>query len=169
MTPAVASERSIFSKNHDYNNYIKESFPCRGEHVRTYISWGAVCVKTLFKKEAIDIFYISTTFIIYRRHLLYIDDIYYISTTFIIYRRHLLYMYIDDIYYISTTFIIYRRHLLYIDDIYYISTTFIIYRRYLLYIVYNTQIDKKVDQLTKTIEKQQKIIENAERKKGNKM
>ena len=37
MTPAVASERSIFSKNHDYNNYIK-SFPCRGEHVRTYIS-----------------------------------------------------------------------------------------------------------------------------------
>ena len=37
MTPAVASERSIFSKNHDYNTYIK-SFPCRGEHVRTYIS-----------------------------------------------------------------------------------------------------------------------------------
>ena len=36
MTPAVASERSIFSKNHDYNTYIK-SFPCRGEHVRTYI------------------------------------------------------------------------------------------------------------------------------------
>ena len=29
MTPAVASERSIFSKNHDYNTYIK-SFPCRG-------------------------------------------------------------------------------------------------------------------------------------------
>ena len=23
MTPAVASERSIFSKNHDYNTYIK--------------------------------------------------------------------------------------------------------------------------------------------------
>ena len=37
MTPAVASEQSIFSKNHDYNTYIK-SFPCRGEHVRTYIS-----------------------------------------------------------------------------------------------------------------------------------
>ena len=35
MTPAVASERSIFSKNHDYNTYIKR-FPCRGEHVRTY-------------------------------------------------------------------------------------------------------------------------------------
>ena len=35
MTPAVASERSIFSKNHDYNSYIK-SFPCRGEHARTY-------------------------------------------------------------------------------------------------------------------------------------
>ena len=82
MTPAVASERSIFSKNHDYNNYIKESFPCRGEHVRTYISWGAVCVKTLFKKEAIDIFYISTTFIIHRRHLLYIDDIYYIGSDY---------------------------------------------------------------------------------------
>ena len=37
MTSAVASERSIFSENHDYNTYIK-SFPCRGEHVRTYIS-----------------------------------------------------------------------------------------------------------------------------------
>ena len=36
MTPAVASERSIFSENHDYNSYIK-SFPCRGKHVRTYI------------------------------------------------------------------------------------------------------------------------------------
>ena len=35
MTPAVASERSIFSKNHDYNSYIK-SFLCRGEHIRTY-------------------------------------------------------------------------------------------------------------------------------------
>ena len=34
MTPAVASERSIFSENHDYNTYIK-NFPCRGEHVRT--------------------------------------------------------------------------------------------------------------------------------------
>ena len=33
MTPALASERSIFSKNYDYNSYIK-SFPCRGEHVR---------------------------------------------------------------------------------------------------------------------------------------
>ena len=30
---------------------------------------------------------------------------------------------------------------------------------------FSTQIEKKVDQLTKTIEKQQKIIENAERKK----
>ena len=81
-----------------------------------------------------DIYYISTTFIIYRRHLLYIDDIYYNyidDTIFIIYRRHLLY--IDDIYYIS----------LYIDDIYYISTTFIIYRRYLLYIddIYYNYID----------------------------
>ena len=37
MSSAVASERSIFSKNHNYNSYIK-SFPCRGEHVRTYIS-----------------------------------------------------------------------------------------------------------------------------------
>ena len=43
MTPAVASERSIFSKNHDYNTYIK-SFPCRGEHVRTYIS-GYRCTR----------------------------------------------------------------------------------------------------------------------------
>ena len=34
MTPAVASERIIFSKNHDYNSYIK-SFPC-GEHVRRW-------------------------------------------------------------------------------------------------------------------------------------
>ena len=37
MTPAVAYGRSIFSKNHDYNTYIK-SFPCCGEHARTYIS-----------------------------------------------------------------------------------------------------------------------------------
>ena len=37
MTPAVASERSIFSKNHDWNSY-NYSFPCRGEHVHTYIS-----------------------------------------------------------------------------------------------------------------------------------
>ena len=37
MTLAVASERCIFSKNHHYNSYI-ESFPCRGEHVRTYNS-----------------------------------------------------------------------------------------------------------------------------------
>ena len=29
---AVASEPSIFSENHDY-----KSFPCRGEHLRTYI------------------------------------------------------------------------------------------------------------------------------------
>ena len=43
MTSAVASERSIFSKNHDYNSYIK-SFPCRGEHVRSYIS-GYRCTR----------------------------------------------------------------------------------------------------------------------------
>ena len=43
MTPAVASERSIFSKNHDSNSYLK-SFPCRGEHVRTYIS-GCRCTR----------------------------------------------------------------------------------------------------------------------------
>ena len=36
---AVASERSIFSENHDY---IKV-FPCRGEHVHTYIS-GTRCM-----------------------------------------------------------------------------------------------------------------------------
>ena len=36
MMLAVASERSIFSENHDYNTYIK-SFPCRGEHVYTYL------------------------------------------------------------------------------------------------------------------------------------
>ena len=36
---AVASGRSIFSKNHDYNTY-KKRFPCRGEHVRTYIISG---------------------------------------------------------------------------------------------------------------------------------
>ena len=36
MTPAVASERTIFSKNHDYNSYIK-SFPCRGEHMYIYL------------------------------------------------------------------------------------------------------------------------------------
>ena len=33
MTPALASERSIFSKNHDYNNYIKEFFVV----VHTYV------------------------------------------------------------------------------------------------------------------------------------
>ena len=43
MTPAVASERSIFSKNYDYNSYIM-SFPCRGEHVRTYSS-GYRCMR----------------------------------------------------------------------------------------------------------------------------
>ena len=43
MTPAVASERSIFSKNHDYNSYIK-SFTCRSEHVRTHIS-GSRCTR----------------------------------------------------------------------------------------------------------------------------
>ena len=37
----VASERSIFSQNHDYN--ILNSFPCRGEHVRTYIISGSRC------------------------------------------------------------------------------------------------------------------------------
>ena len=43
MTPAVPSERSILNKNHDYNTYTK-SFPCRGEHVRTYIS-GYRCTR----------------------------------------------------------------------------------------------------------------------------
>ena len=43
MTPAVASERSIFSKTRDYNSYIK-SFPCRSEHVHTYIS-GYRCTR----------------------------------------------------------------------------------------------------------------------------
>ena len=43
MTPAVASERSIFGKTHDYNTHIK-CFPCRGEHVRTYIS-GYRCTR----------------------------------------------------------------------------------------------------------------------------
>ena len=42
MTPVVASERSIFS-NRDYNSYIK-SFPCRTEHVRTYIL-GSRCTR----------------------------------------------------------------------------------------------------------------------------
>ena len=41
MTPAVASEQSIFSKNNDYN--ILNSFPCCGEYVRTYIS-GSRCM-----------------------------------------------------------------------------------------------------------------------------
>ena len=51
MTPAVASERIIFSKNHDYNSYIK-SFLCRGEHVRAYIS-GCRCTrwqKTIYEQ-----------------------------------------------------------------------------------------------------------------------
>ena len=43
MTPALASERSIFSKIHDYNTYIK-IFPCRGEHVHIYIS-GCRCTR----------------------------------------------------------------------------------------------------------------------------
>ena len=43
MTPAVASERSIFSKNPDYNSYIK-SFLCRGEHVCTYVP-GCRCTR----------------------------------------------------------------------------------------------------------------------------
>ena len=39
MTPAVASERSIFSKKITIVIAIyRESFPCRGEHVRTSIS-----------------------------------------------------------------------------------------------------------------------------------
>ena len=37
---AVASEQSIFNKNHNYN--IQKCFPCCGEHVRTYIS-GSRC------------------------------------------------------------------------------------------------------------------------------
>ena len=42
MTPAVASERSVFSKNHDYIKCItsKKSFPCRCEHVRIYLYFG---------------------------------------------------------------------------------------------------------------------------------
>ena len=51
MTPAVVSKRIIFSKNHDYNSYIK-SFPCCGEHVRTYIS-GCRCTrwqKTIYEQ-----------------------------------------------------------------------------------------------------------------------
>ena len=34
MTPAVASERSIFSKNHDYNSYILKVFRVA---VNTYV------------------------------------------------------------------------------------------------------------------------------------
>ena len=51
MTPAVASERNIFSKNHDSNSSIK-SFPCHGEHVHTYIS-GCRCTqwqKTIYEQ-----------------------------------------------------------------------------------------------------------------------
>ena len=51
MTPAVTSERSIFSKNHDSNSNIK-SFPCHGEHVHTYIS-GCRCTrwqKTIYEQ-----------------------------------------------------------------------------------------------------------------------
>ena len=51
MTPAVASERSIFSQKHDSNRYIK-SFPCHGEHVHTYIS-GCRCTrwqKTIYEQ-----------------------------------------------------------------------------------------------------------------------
>ena len=44
MTPAVASERSIFSKNHDYNTYIK-SVPCRGEHVYVPIFLDYRCTR----------------------------------------------------------------------------------------------------------------------------
>ena len=50
MTPVVASERSIFSKNYDCNSYIE--FPCRGEHVHTYIS-GCRCTrwqKTIYEQ-----------------------------------------------------------------------------------------------------------------------
>ena len=52
MTPVVASERSIFSKNHDCNSYMYIEFPCRGEHVRTYIS-GCRCTrwqKTIYEQ-----------------------------------------------------------------------------------------------------------------------
>ena len=35
---AVVTERSIFSEYHDYKRF----FPCRGEHVRTYVS-GSRC------------------------------------------------------------------------------------------------------------------------------
>ena len=45
MTPDVASERSIFSKNHDCNSYIEFSVSrTRGEHVRTYIL-GCRCMR----------------------------------------------------------------------------------------------------------------------------
>ena len=43
MTPAVASDRSIFSKNHNYNTYIK-SFPCRGELSRKFWSARNLCL-----------------------------------------------------------------------------------------------------------------------------
>ena len=49
MMLAVASERSIFSKNHDYNSYIK-SFLCRGEHVCTYISGSRIGLGELCSK-----------------------------------------------------------------------------------------------------------------------
>ena len=38
---AVTSERSIFSENQDY-----KVFPCRNEHVRTYISRGGRKLRT---------------------------------------------------------------------------------------------------------------------------
>ena len=36
INDAVASEPNIFSENHDYIKF----FPCRGEHVRTYLYFG---------------------------------------------------------------------------------------------------------------------------------
>ena len=45
MTPAVASERSIFSENHDYNTYIRVfRVAVNTLHVRTYIS-GYRCTR----------------------------------------------------------------------------------------------------------------------------
>ena len=46
MTPAIASERSIFSENHDYNTYyiLKVRVAVNTLHVRTYIS-GYRCTR----------------------------------------------------------------------------------------------------------------------------
>ena len=57
MTLAVASKRSIFSKNHDYNSYIK-SFPCHGEHVCTYRNSLKFRCKNIFvRRKHTKLFY----------------------------------------------------------------------------------------------------------------